>query len=527
MDPDHHRAPVDPDYLFHDPMRELVVWFISPVDPLYVFGPTGSGKSSLVRQVAAKLNYPVFEVTGHGRLEFNDLAGHLTVENGSMRFQYGPLALAMKFGGLFLVNEIDLLDPATATGLNGVLDGGPLCIPENGGEVIPPHPMFRFVATANTNGAADDSGLYQGTLRQNLAFMDRFWLCEVGYPPADAESRLLERLAPAPAGRSASHHGGVRQRSAPPVHRRGGQPAAGRDHRDHLLDADVDPLGSKKVCNPEDLRIFATLKARAVALLERHGVRFLGGWALPEASITPVTEALEAIARDFNTAKQAFLDRYDDAIRQWLSTNPGWETLIAGSLVGVDTVRARLGFAWQMYRIVPPAKRDGTGGSLQDAVSGLGSTLFGEVAKVADEAWHKTFAGKLEVSGKALSPLRGLRQKLAGLTFVEPRVSPMVDLLDAALACLPDKGPINGADLVMLQGLVCLLRDPAAVVEHGQKMIDGQTPEDALRGLVALPADSSAAPIGDDDVPMDEDDAEPFADHGNRPVPHLDSLGLW
>jgi cobaltochelatase CobS len=192
-----HTPMIEPDYLFHQAMRELVVWFMSPADPLYVFGPTGSGKSSLVRQVAARLNYPVFDITGHGRLEFSDLAGHLTVENGSMRFQHGPLALAMKQGGLFLLNEIDLLDPATAAGLNGVLDGAPLCLPENGGEIIAPHPMFRFVATANTNGGSDESGLYQGTLRQNLAFMDRFWLCEIGYPDADAETKLLERLAPA------------------------------------------------------------------------------------------------------------------------------------------------------------------------------------------------------------------------------------------------------------------------------------------------------------------------------------------
>lgn len=195
--PCQHTPAIDPDYLFPATMRDLVVWFMSGSDPLYLFGPTGSGKSSLVRQVAARLNYPVFDVTGHGRLEFSDLAGHLTVDNGSMRFQHGPLALAMKHGGLFLLNEIDLLDPATAAGLNGVLDGAPLCIPENGGEVIPPHPMFRFVATANTNGGSDGTGLYQGTLRQNLAFMDRFWLCEVAYPDSTAEIQILERRAPA------------------------------------------------------------------------------------------------------------------------------------------------------------------------------------------------------------------------------------------------------------------------------------------------------------------------------------------
>lgn len=194
--PCHHTPAIDPHYLFHDAMRELVVWLMMPPEPLYVFGPTGSGKSSLVRQVAAKLNYPVFDITAHGRLEFADLAGHLSIDNGSMRFQYGPLALAMKFGGLFLLNEIDLLDPATAAGLNGVLDGGSLCLPENGGELIRPHPMFRFVATANSNGATDETGLYQGTLRQNLAFMDRFWLCEVGYPEPEPEIKLLERVAP-------------------------------------------------------------------------------------------------------------------------------------------------------------------------------------------------------------------------------------------------------------------------------------------------------------------------------------------
>lgn len=187
---------VHPEFIYHDAMRDIVVWFMSPPEPLYVFGPTGSGKTSLIRQLAAKLHYPVFEVTGHSRLEFPELLGHLSLDNGSMRYEYGPLALAMKYGGLVLINELDLLDPATAAGLNSVLDGSPLCISDNGGEMIIPHPMFRFVATANTNGGADETGLYQGTLRQNIAFMDRFWLCELGYPPADAELSLLQKVAP-------------------------------------------------------------------------------------------------------------------------------------------------------------------------------------------------------------------------------------------------------------------------------------------------------------------------------------------
>ena len=50
---------------------------MNKLDPLYLYGPTGSGKTSLIKQLAARLNYPVFEVTGHGRMEFADrVSGH-------------------------------------------------------------------------------------------------------------------------------------------------------------------------------------------------------------------------------------------------------------------------------------------------------------------------------------------------------------------------------------------------------------------------------------------------------------------
>ena len=194
--PSAYTPAIDHDYMFHESSRDVVVWFLNPQEPLYVFGPTGCGKTTCIKQLAARLNYPVFEVTGHGRLEFADLVGHLTVKNGSMTFEYGPLALAMRYGAIILLNEIDLTSPEIAAGLNSVLDGSPLCIAENGGELIVPHPMFRLVATANTNGGGDDTGLYQGTQRQNLAWLDRFTICEVGYPSAEVEKRLLARRFP-------------------------------------------------------------------------------------------------------------------------------------------------------------------------------------------------------------------------------------------------------------------------------------------------------------------------------------------
>ena len=188
---------INTNYLFHDSSRDIIVWFLMDnPDPLYLCGPTSAGKSSLIRQIAARLNYPVFEATGHDRLEFPELVGHLSVKDGNMVFEDGPLTMAMKQGGIFLFNEADLCSPSTLAGLNTILDGSPLCIAENGGELVIPSPMVRFVVTANSNGGSDESGLYQGVMRQNLAFMDRFIVIEIGYPKSDVERDLLANLFP-------------------------------------------------------------------------------------------------------------------------------------------------------------------------------------------------------------------------------------------------------------------------------------------------------------------------------------------
>lgn len=165
-------------------------------DGLFLSGPTGCGKTSVVLETAARLNWPVRRVNGHARLELHDLVGTmgLTPVNGggaSTRFNHGPLALAMQEGSIFILDEIDLVDPAIAAGLNPILEGNPLVIAENGGEIIHPHPNFRFVATGNTAGMGDDSGAYAGTVTQNLAYLDRFWIVTVEYPDEAVELEIL------------------------------------------------------------------------------------------------------------------------------------------------------------------------------------------------------------------------------------------------------------------------------------------------------------------------------------------------
>ena len=192
-------------YVFRrEVLRDLLGFLRKPNnDALFITGPTGSGKTSAILETCARLNWPVQSLTLNARFEFAHLTGHFTFsasapgEAPQMRFQYGPLAVAMKYGQVLVLNEVDLADAGELAGLNDCLEGRPLVLADNAGEVLYPHPMFRVICTANSCGNGDNSGRYAGVQQQNLAFLDRFRFLEVPYQDAKVEEELLTKLAPA------------------------------------------------------------------------------------------------------------------------------------------------------------------------------------------------------------------------------------------------------------------------------------------------------------------------------------------
>ena len=277
-------------------------------------------------------------------------------------------------------------------------------------------------------------------------------------------------------------------------------------------------LGSKRICNPAELKVFGTLKARAVSLLDKSGVRFLGGWAIPEKKAAEIVKGIEAIQVDFNQAKKSFMARYDQAIQDWIGNNPGWEQMIATSVVSADYVSKRIAFNWQVFKVVNPTgrKKDILETGLQAEVGNLGGTLFDEVAKTAKDAFNKSFVNKSMITRKALSPLKNIQQKLSDLSFIEPRVAPVASLIETAIAKIPGRGAIQGNDLLLFQVLLVNLSDPVAITKYAQEIIDGRSKEDILAGLIE--------PRMVKNTPSDKGKKKATADKSGS---QLESYGLW
>lgn len=181
--------PADADYKFRDNVLAVILYALKNEQEKVLFtGPTGSGKTSGIVEVCARLNLPMYRVNMDSDITRADFVGLWVLKGKDMAFQYGILPMAMRDGAVLIVDEWDCIHPSVGMVLQAALEGKPLTITETG-ETIHPAPGFRIFATANTIGQGDDTGLYNGTTMQNFATLDRFTVVEIVDYPTKAEEK--------------------------------------------------------------------------------------------------------------------------------------------------------------------------------------------------------------------------------------------------------------------------------------------------------------------------------------------------
>ena len=208
-EPDAHTPEIDPVYRFNpDATLAILAGFIWNRRVL-VQGLHGSGKSTHIEQVAARLNWPCVRVNLDGHISRMDLIGKDTIvlQEGKQitAFQEGIVPWALQRPMALVFDEYDAGRPDVMFVIQRLLerDGKLTLLDQN--RVLTPHPAFRLFATANTVGLGNLNGLYHGSQMLNHAQLDR-WnvVATLDYLHHDDEVEIVLARVPAlntPAGR--------------------------------------------------------------------------------------------------------------------------------------------------------------------------------------------------------------------------------------------------------------------------------------------------------------------------------------
>ena len=173
-----HVPPVDPDYLFDRNTTLAILAGFQFNRRVMVQGYHGTGKSTHIEQVAARLNWPMVRVNLDSHVSRIDLVGKdaIVLKDGKQvtEFRDGILPWAVQNNVALTFDEYDAGRPDVMFVIQRVLESAGRLTLLDQNRVITPHPAFRLFATTNTIGLGDTSGLYHGTQQINQGQMDRW-----------------------------------------------------------------------------------------------------------------------------------------------------------------------------------------------------------------------------------------------------------------------------------------------------------------------------------------------------------------
>lgn len=197
-----HVPDIDQDYLFDRDTTLAVLAGFSRNRRVMVTGYHGTGKSTHIEQIAARLNWPCVRINLDSHISRIDLIGKdaIVIKDGMQvtEFRDGILPWALQNNIALVFDEYDAGRPDVMFVIQRVLEvSGHLTLLDQR-RVIRPHPSFRLFATANTVGLGDTSGLYHGTQQINQGQMDRWSIvATLNYLPHDNEVEIVLKKVPA------------------------------------------------------------------------------------------------------------------------------------------------------------------------------------------------------------------------------------------------------------------------------------------------------------------------------------------
>lgn len=184
-------VPPKEEYVFErDRLAEFFVFWQSGLKALKIKGDPAAGKTSLVSQWHARLNWPLYSVSCNSMTGADELIGQfIPQKDGTLHFQYGAVARAAMEGVSVLLDEGNALEPNAVLALHMLMEGYPVYIPQTG-ETIRPQPGFRVFVTENCIAS---KLAVAGRHVHDASSDDRFMEIQVDYLKPEEEVGIVKR----------------------------------------------------------------------------------------------------------------------------------------------------------------------------------------------------------------------------------------------------------------------------------------------------------------------------------------------
>jgi cobaltochelatase CobS len=195
-EPDERVPDLDPAYVFDPDTTLAILAGFAHNRRVMIQGYHGTGKSTHIEQVAARLNWPCIRINLDAHISRIDLVGRdaIVLRDGQQvtEFREGLLPWALQHPVALVFDEYDAGRPDVMFVIQRVLEAeGKLTLLDQN-RVIRPNQHFRLFSTANTVGLGDTTGLYHGTQQINQGQMDRWNIVvTLNYLPAQVEAQIV------------------------------------------------------------------------------------------------------------------------------------------------------------------------------------------------------------------------------------------------------------------------------------------------------------------------------------------------
>jgi Protein of unknown function (DUF3150) len=276
---------------------------------------------------------------------------------------------------------------------------------------------------------------------------------------------------------------------------------------DQLPPEDLSTLGSLKLCDPKIVSKLNNIKRAAERDCRSVCVEFMAGYATDEANLPSLFVKLDAHAQRFEKAAADLKDALPGEIRSWGELHPKWKALLERAPPDVTRVASRFAFGFRAFRVGPATDQadDAVNGGLLQATGGLAGQLFAEIEAEAKKTLKDSYDKRESVGRKALRPILHIQNKLQALRYLDSRCQPMIDQITLVLGQLPKLGPIAGANLSAVVGLLHILESGDRLRAHGAgvlearsqpvKIDDPNEADESFEGEMALPLGLPPAPV--------------------------------